>query len=88
MSLGWKVGFGSPAAMATLGIDRPLVAPITHATLLEDGATVDVSGWANPMIELEIAVHAGVGIGVALELVDLHTPPEDPQDILHGKIKP
>lgn len=86
MSLGWKVGFGSPAAMATLGIDRPLVAPITHATLLEDGATVDVSGWANPMIELEIAVHAGVGIGVALELVDLHTPPEDPQEILAGGI--
>jgi 2-keto-4-pentenoate hydratase len=86
MSLGWKVGFGAPAAMEKLGIDRPLVAPITHATLLEDGATVDVSAWTNPMIELEIAVHAGAGIGVALELVDLHTPPADPQEILAGGI--
>ncbi|HEX6021155.1 MAG TPA: hypothetical protein VFZ00_04110 [Solirubrobacter sp.] len=86
MSLGWKVGFGSPAAMEKLGIDRPLVAPITHATLLENGATVDISGWANPMIELEVAVHANAGIGVALELVDLHAPPEDPQEILAGGI--
>jgi hypothetical protein len=86
MSLGWKVGFGSPAAMEKLGIDRPLVAPITHATLLEDGATVDISAWTNPKIELEIAVHAGIGIGVALELVDLHTPPDDSREILAGGI--
>jgi len=83
---GFKVGFGSPAAMAQLGIDRPLVGHISDETLLPDGATVDVSGWKNPMIELEVAVHAGAGLSVAIELADVHPPPEDPEAILAGNI--
>jgi 2-keto-4-pentenoate hydratase len=83
---GFKVGFGSPAAMEKLGIDRPLVAPISGATLLEDGATIDISTWTSPAIELEVAVHAGAGLSVAFELVDLEFPPEDPERILAGGI--
>jgi 2-keto-4-pentenoate hydratase len=83
---GFKVGFGSPAAMEKLGIDRPLVAPISDATLLEDGATVDIGTWTGPHIELEVAVHAGGGLSVAFELVDLAFPPEDPERIRAGGI--
>jgi hypothetical protein len=83
---GFKVGFGSPAAMEKLGIDRPLVAPISGATLLEDGATIDLTGWSNPMIELEVAVVAGEGLAVAIELADLEFPPEDAERILAGGI--
>jgi 2-keto-4-pentenoate hydratase len=83
---GFKAGFGSPAAMEQLGIDRPLVAPITARTLLEDGATVDIGGWTSPAIELEVAVHAGAGLSVAIELADLEFPPEDPERIVAGGI--
>jgi 2-keto-4-pentenoate hydratase len=83
---GYKVGFGSPAAMEKLGIDRPLIAPISDATLLEDGASVDVTEWKNPAIELEVAVHAGRGLSVAIELVDVDPPPTDPEAILAAGI--
>ena len=83
---GFKVGFGSPAAMEKLGIDRPLVAPIGDATLLDDGATVDISAWTNPNIELEIAVHVGAGLSLAIELVDVEFAPEDPEKILESGI--
>ena len=32
--LGWKVGFGSPAAMEGLGIDAPLIGFMTDKSLL------------------------------------------------------
>jgi 2-keto-4-pentenoate hydratase len=83
---GFKVGFGTPEAMAKLGIERPLVAPISDRTLLPDDATVDLTGWKNPMIELEVAVHVGGGLSAAIELADVHPPPEDPDTILAGDI--
>jgi 2-keto-4-pentenoate hydratase len=83
---GFKVGFGTPEAMAKLGIERPLVGPIGDRTLLADGATVDLTGWKNPMIELEVAVHCGAGLSVAIELADVHPPPDDAETILAGNI--
>ncbi len=38
--LGWKVGFGAPAALEKLGTDRPLVGFLLESALLEDGADV------------------------------------------------
>ena len=38
--MNFKVGF------------KTLVAPLPSDTLLPDGATVDISGWTKPMIEL------------------------------------
>jgi hypothetical protein len=55
--LGWKVGFGSAAAMARLGIDRALVGFLLRGNLLPDGAEVPLDGWAAPALEPEIAVH-------------------------------
>ena len=100
--LGWKVGFGSPAAFELLGTDRPLVGFLTDRSLLDDGATVPVGGWTTPMLEPEIAVHlahdvegdathddvraAIGGLSAAIELADVDVTPADPEPILAGNI--
>jgi 2-keto-4-pentenoate hydratase len=84
--LGWKVGFGAPAAMQRLGTDRPLVGFLTDRGLIEDGASVALDGWTAPMIEAEIAVVVGEGLAPAIELADLHPPPDDPERIMAGNI--
>lgn len=100
--LGWKVGFGSAAATAMLGTDRPLVGFLLESGLLPDGARVRLDGWANPLLEPEIAVHvsravapdaswAAVrdaigGLSAAIELADVDPPPSDVRAILAGNI--
>lgn len=100
--IGWKVGFNAPAAHANLGTDIPLVGFLTDRTVVPDGATVSLAGWANPMLEAEIAVHLGrdvpgdatwedvrgaiAGLGPAIELADLDPPPTDVRAILAGDI--
>jgi 2-keto-4-pentenoate hydratase len=100
--VGWKVGFGAPAALELLGTDRPLVGFLTDRGLVEDGATVSLAGWTQPMLEPEIAVHlardvegdathddvraAIGGLSAAIELADLDPPPADPEAILAGNI--
>ena len=72
--MNYKVGF------------KTLVAPLPSDTLLEDGATVDISAWTNPKIELEVAVHVGEGLSVAIELADVDFPPDDPERVVAGGI--
>jgi 2-keto-4-pentenoate hydratase len=100
--LGWKLGFGAPAALARFGTDRPLVGFLTDDRLLASGSTVDVSGWTAPMLEAEVAVHLGrdvsadaspaealaavAGWSVAIELADLDPPPTDIEEVLAGNI--
>ena len=101
-AIGWKVGFGSPAAMEKLGTTQPLVGFLTDGTLLADGSSVEVGGWAAPMLEAEIAVHVAADLGAgaspqdvreaigalapAIELADIDPPPADPEEILAGNI--
>lgn len=90
-ALGWKVGFGSPAAFERLGTDRPLAGFLLRSGLLPDRATVDISGWTNPHLELEIAASIGedgaiAGVSAAIELVDTHPLSTDPDEILRGNI--
>ena len=89
--LGYKLGFGTEAAMKPLGIDAPLVGHLVHAGRLESGAVVDISNWGNPKLEPEIVARAGekgeiTAIGAAIELVDLDTSVSDPQQILEANI--
>jgi 2-keto-4-pentenoate hydratase len=100
--LGWKVGFGSPAAFEKLAIDRPLVGFLTDAGLLADGAEVPVGDWVAPALEAEIAVRVGADVpgdasrdavrdaiaaaAAAIELADVHPPPEDVGAILAGNV--
>ena len=101
-SLGWKVGFGAPAMLKQLGISGPLVGFLTQNARVQAGGSVSLAGWANPVAEPEIAVHIGrdvpagadrdaagaaiAGISPAIELVDVHTPPHDPERILAENI--
>jgi 2-keto-4-pentenoate hydratase len=100
--IGWKLGFGAPAARAKLGIDRPLVGFLMDSGLLADGAEVPVGPWTKPMLEPEIAVQiardvapgascddvraAIGGLSAAIELADLDPPPKDVRAILAGNI--
>jgi 2-keto-4-pentenoate hydratase len=100
--IGWKVGFGAPAGLTALRIERPLVGFLMQAGLLDDGSTVPVGSWTRPALEPEIAVHlerdvapdatrqqtrdAIGGLSAAIELADVDLPFEDPHAILAGNI--
>ena len=101
-SIGWKAGFGAPAAMETLNISAPLVGFLTDRARVEPGASVTIAGWTQAVVEPEIAIHMGrdlgagadedtvraaiAGLGVAFELADLDPPPADPESVLAGNI--
>ena len=100
--IGWKVGFGAPAALEKFALDGPLVGFLTDAGLLESGAECSLDGWTKPMLEAEVAVQlardvpggsdrdaaraAIAGLDAAIELADLEPPPEDVEEILAGNI--
>ena len=100
--IGWKAGFGAPAWRERFRIDGPLVGFMTDATLLDDATEVDISGWARPVAEPEIAAYLGSdlvpgsgpagaravisAIGPAIELADIDPPPEEVHEILVGNI--
>ena len=86
-ALGWKLGFGTEAAMEKLGIDGPLVGYLLGSRRLESGAVVDIANWGNPRLEPEIVVRVGddggmAALGAAIELIDLDPKLSDPEDIL------
>jgi 2-keto-4-pentenoate hydratase len=89
--IGWKLGFGAPAALERLGTSAPLVGFLTDRSLVEPGATVSVAGWGMPMLEPELAIHVGDDLGIgalgpAIELADLDAAVADPEAILAGNI--
>jgi 2-keto-4-pentenoate hydratase len=100
--IGWKAGFGAPSWRERFKTDGPLVGFMTEATLLDDRAEVDISGWARPVAEPEIAAYLGSdltpgsgpagaqaaisAIGPAIELADIDPPPEAVHEILVGNI--
>jgi 2-oxopent-4-enoate/cis-2-oxohex-4-enoate hydratase len=91
-SIGWKLAFGTEAAMSKLGTTGPLVGFLTDATLLADGAECSVAGWAAPKLEPEIAIYLGpggegvAGISPAIELADADLPPTETETVLAGDI--
>jgi 2-oxopent-4-enoate/cis-2-oxohex-4-enoate hydratase len=100
--LGWKAGFGSAEALSGFGTAGPLVGFLTDRTLFEDGSTISIDGWRNPRIEHEMFVRFGRNLtggadpdevraaidalGPAFEIVDIHPPPEDVEEILASNI--
>ena len=89
--LGWKLGFGTPAAMEKLGIDAPLVGYLLQSARLESRAVVDITNWDNPRLEPEIVARVGedggiAAIGAAIELIDLDPGEGDPEAILAADI--
>jgi len=100
--IGWKVGLGAKPAMERLKITMPVVGYMMEKSLVPNGGTVSVKGWAQPVAEPEVAIYmakdlasgagrdaaiAAVGsLGPAIELADLAAPPSDVEVTLAGNI--
>jgi 2-keto-4-pentenoate hydratase len=100
--IGWKVGFGAPAALAKFALTAPLIGFMLDRNVLAPGASVSLAGWIKPAAEPEIAVEIAAdvpgggsraaaadaigAIGPAIELADVTFPPEDVETILAGNI--
>jgi 2-keto-4-pentenoate hydratase len=100
--VGWKVGFGAPAAMEKLKLTAPLVGFVLDRALLTSGDAVSLAGWQKPVAEAEIAATLGrdlpanasrdearaaiAAIGPAIELADIDCPMDDVTAILSGDI--
>ena len=89
--VGWKIGFNAPAVQQHFGLAGPVVGYLTDSGLAADGATVAVSGWTAPAVEVEVAIRVGAGgtvagLAPALELVDLDLPFDDLEAILAGNV--
>ena len=100
--IGWKLGFGSPAALKSLNTSKPLIGGLFDVGELISGTTTDVREMSKPSLEAEIAAYIGSDIPEnatdnqimesieslvpAIELVDFHTPPSDPETILSDNI--
>jgi len=99
---GWKIGFGAPAALQRLRIDKPLIGFVLQAALVTNDGRVSLTGWQKPVAEPEIAVYLGsdlsagvddatarqaiAAIGPAIELADIDAPMDDVEAILAGDI--
>jgi len=100
--VGWKVGFGAPAAMQKLRLKAPLVGFLLDRALLPSGASVPLAGWRKPVAEAEIAAYIGrdlpagatreearsavAAIGPAIELADAGGSIDDVEAVLAGDI--
>jgi 2-keto-4-pentenoate hydratase len=100
--IGWKVGFGAPAAQAKMKLSGPLIGFLLDRAVLPSGARVSVRGWHKPVAEPEIAVHIGrdlpadgsldtvraaiSGVGPAIEIADVDGPTDDVEAVLAGDI--
>jgi 2-keto-4-pentenoate hydratase len=100
--LGWKLAFGSPAALERLRIRAPLVGFLMQDALIPSGSSLSVSGWTKPAAEPEIAVHLGkylspnsdratvadaiAALGPAIEVADVHHPSDDVEGTLARNI--
>jgi 2-keto-4-pentenoate hydratase len=85
--IGWKLGFGSAGMQQQLGTTAALVGFLTDRTLVEPGATISLDGYANPVLEPEVALTLDASgrireVGIAFEVADLDPPPDDVDSIL------
>jgi 2-keto-4-pentenoate hydratase len=100
--IGWKVGFGAPAAQEKMKLSGPLIGFLLDRAVLPSGTRVSVRGWQKPVAEPEIAVHIGrdlppdasldtvhaaiAGVGPAIEIADVDGPTDDVEAVLAGDI--
>jgi 2-keto-4-pentenoate hydratase len=100
--IGWKLGFGSPAAMERLSLNAPLVGFLTDATIIRSGSAVTIGTWTRPVVEPELAVYMGsdlvdgsnrdatraavAAVGAAIELADVDVDLFEVEPILTANI--
>ncbi len=90
-AVGWKIGFNTPGIQQHFGLHEPVVGYLVDLGVTADGATVSLSGWTAPAVEVEVAIRVGErgeidGLAPALELVDLDLPFDDLEAILAGNV--
>jgi 2-keto-4-pentenoate hydratase len=89
--IGWKVGFGAPAALEKFGLAKPVTGYLMQKAMLRSGGAASFLGWMKPVAEPEIAVHMRKDLGAnpdaatvaaaiasltpAIELADFDPPP-------------
>lgn len=61
--IGWKVGFGAPAALEKFGLAAPVTGYLMQKALLRSGDTASLHGWVRPVAEPEIAVRMAKDLG-------------------------
>ena len=66
--IGWKVGFGAPAAKEKLRIAVPLIGFLTDRAVLPDNGRVSLTGWTKPVAEPEIAIEIGRNLPASARL--------------------
>ncbi len=84
--IGWKVGLNPPQVQEALELSGPVVGHLTSGSLLGADGSHSLTGAQVPKAEPEIAVEIGpdrtiAGLGPAIELVDIATPPSGPGDV-------
>ena len=62
-NIGWKVGFGAPAALELMQITAPLLGYLTDTTVSDSGAIFDTETWTRGVVEFEVAVWMGSDLG-------------------------
>ena len=85
--VGWKLGIGDRERIG----DEIAVGHLTTATRLEPGATYAPQAGELLHADAEVAVEIGpngeiAGYGAALELVDLRSPPDTPEDVVAANV--
>ena len=98
-TIGWKLAFGAPAWLEKFGLSGPLLGFLPESRSHPPGADVSCEGWVKAVAEPEVAIYIGrdvedpagvtgaiAGLGAAIELADVDSPPEDFEDTLSGNI--
>jgi 2-keto-4-pentenoate hydratase len=83
--VGWKVAYDIAEIQEVLG-DEPAIGHLTTATLLGDGDSHSAAGARALRAEVELAVEAGAGFAVALELVDIAPREDDLEGIVAANV--
>jgi len=98
--LGWKVGFGAPQAMQSLGLDRPLVGYLMRSGILASATELPYAEYSRVAVEPEIAVYLNAdlddgsdsaaiaaaisALGPAIEIADVTFPPSEGPEAILG----
>ena len=100
--VGWKIGLNDPRAQAHLGLAGAVVGHLTLATTLVPGSPHSLRNATRVGAEAEVAIHLGgdvgpdasddsvvqavVGLGPAIELIDVDAPFDDVERIVATNI--